>query len=44
MIGGFRADLQQHVRLTEILEMFLRMFRFPKLRINENSGKKQKFA
>jgi len=35
----FDPTCRQHVRLTEILETFPRVFCFPKSRINENGGK-----
>jgi len=36
----FDPTCRKHVRLTEILETFPRVFCFPKSRINENGGKK----
>ena len=38
VIGGSRSNRSKQARLTEILEMFPRVFCFPKSRINERSG------
>ena len=41
VIGGFRSDLSIHVRLTEILETFPRVFCSPESHINGNGGNEQ---
>ena len=40
VIGGFDPICKLHVRMTEILETFPRVFCSPKSRINENGGKR----